>query len=402
MRNQKHKGQIGDYWLSQRSGSANWYRTWFDPKARQTRRASLGTESFREAEIKLARWVVENETIRDEQPDDVPLDTVFVRYYQKHAINTRSKDNARGHLRLWSEFWAGAMLSDLFDSDRQEAFLGFLRDDRGFSDGYIQRIQTTGRAAVNWAHKKHLVRSVPHIEVVTSNATRDRILTMDESAALFNATETDHLLMYLMLAFNTAARPEAILELTRSQLDFDARLIDFNVAGRKQTKKFRPVLPMTETILPWLRNAGPGFMVEYRGKKVGSIKTAFNKARDRAGLGKDVVPYTIRHTVATELRKRGVQGWELAGFMGHKARGYGTTERYAKYAPDYMSDAARAIDEFFSQMQKQVDRGLIPINLRTSCVSLRSRETSQVTDLLERERRLELPTSTLARLRSTN
>ena len=85
----------------------------------------------------------------------------------------------------------------------------------------------------------------------------------------------------------------------------------------------------------------------------------------RAGLSKDVVPYTIRHTMATELRKRGVAPWEVSGMLGHKSSG--TTERYAKYDSDYLSKAARAIDEYFQELQQKVDRPLgFAYQVRTS------------------------------------
>ena len=57
----------------------------------------------------------------------------------------------------------------------------------------------------------------------------------------------------------------------------------------------------------------------------------------RAGLSPDVSPYTLRHTMATELRKRGVPAWEVAGLLGHKAGSYRTTEIYAKFGPDYLA-----------------------------------------------------------------
>ena len=79
--------------------------------------------------------------------------------------------------------------------------------------------------------------------------------------------------------------------------------------------------------------------------------------RDRAGLDSKVIPYTIRHTMATELRKRGVREWDLAGFLGHSSGS--VTERYAKFAPDYMSNARIAIDEYFIELQPLVERTLI-------------------------------------------
>jgi len=61
--------------------------------------------------------------------------------------------------------------------------------------------------------------------------------------------------------------------------------------------------------------------------------------------------------VAVELSKGGVQHWELAGFLGHSSDS--TTEVYAKYAPDYMSNARLAIDQFFIELQPLVERTLI-------------------------------------------
>ena len=94
------------------------------------------------------------------------------------------------------------------------------------------------------------------------------------------------------------------------------------------------------------------------------MKTGFRKLRARAGLSKDVVPYTIRHTMATELCKRGVAPWEVSGMLGHKSGG--TTERYAKYDPDYLSKAARVIDGYFQELQPMVNRPLSAYQLRTS------------------------------------
>ena len=97
-----------------------------------------------------------------------------------------------------------------------------------------------------------------------------------------------------MIAFNTLARPEAILELRRFQVDIANRLIRFNPPGRKQTKKIRPTLPVTSTLLPWLEQAGDcEYFVNWQGRPLQSMKTSFRKLRKDAGLGDEVVPYTI-------------------------------------------------------------------------------------------------------------
>ena len=85
-----------------------------------------------------------------------------------------------------------------------------------------------------------------------------------------------------------------------------------------------------------------------QGSPIKSIKTTWRKLRDEVGFDKDVVPYTIRHTIATELRARSVPEWECAGFMGHRSGG--VTERYAKFQPDHLGAAVKAIDAYCADL----------------------------------------------------
>ncbi len=126
---------------------------------------------------------------------------------------------------------------------------------------------------------------------------------------------------------------------------------------------------LCETLLPYLRGLTAGPVIQYKGHPLGSIRTAFRNARDRAGLSKDVSPYTLRHTLVSEMRKRGVPVWEAAGFLGHSS-GYKTTERYAKFGPDHLSQATRAIDAYFADLlaAQAAITGQTSTPLRASCV----------------------------------
>jgi hypothetical protein len=89
--------------------------------------------------------------------------------------------------------------------------------------------------------------------------------------------------------------------------------------------------------------------------------SSFKRAVMRAGLS-DVKPYCLRHTISTELRARGVPEWEVVGMLGHRRSGLRTSERYARYRPDYLSQAASAIDDYFSEMKERY-RELLPEGL---------------------------------------
>ena len=371
------QGQIGDYWLSKRPNSPYWCRTRYEVrhKSRQTKRTSLGTTDFREAELKLAAWVTKNQTLRDVRPEDMPLENVLVRFFENKAKGSKSETQVKIALRFWSEYFSHADVTDL-TPDSIESFIDWLKEQgsakRGkpYANDYINRILASGRAALYRAHKRGELKYIPSIQGVKKSDPYDRHLSPQETAALFDACDTPHMLVYLILAFNTAARPEAILELKKDQIDFENRLIRLNPLGREQTKKYRPTIPLTDMLLAWLQEAEDGHFVQYFGRPIKCNRKGFNALRRKAGISKDVCRKTIRHTVAVELRKRGVSKWEVEGFLGHRGE-KSTTDVYAKYAPDYLGKAVKALDAYFNELRPLFKR---PLNLtrlkelRLSCV----------------------------------
>jgi integrase len=383
----KHEDRLGEVagnWLSRRGNSPAWCRTWFDSATRQTCRASLSTEDLDEAKLALAGWVAANGKMDRERAEEVALETCLVRYYEQHAKHLASAEPTRYGLAKWSGFFPGALVSEV-TPERQRQFVTWLRD-KGLSDGYIRRTLAVGQAALNRAQREGEITSVPRISLALAPEAepRERLLLLAEARALFGAATEPHQAMYLMLAFATAARPAAILELTTFQVDCDARLIRLNPPGRAQNKKRRPTLPICDALLPRLRSLPPGPVVQYKGRKLAGTRMMFahltgriarqirrdaaaaarthlrasrraeawaaiRDGRQRSAAILEITAYTIRHTVAAEMRKRGVPVWEVAGFLGHSS-GYKTTERYAKFGPDHLGEAVRAIDSYFADL----------------------------------------------------
>src|SRR5690606_15714303 len=130
--------------------------------------------------------------------------------------------------------------------------------------------------------------------------------------------------------------------------------------GRPQTRKRRPVVPMSQILKLWLCEAPTGHIVQYRNKPVKKLNAAWRNMRRRAGLDDEVNPYSIRHTMATELRARGVPELEIAGMMGHQMPNVRSTGRYAKYRPDYLSAAVEAIDDVLNEIGRVAARPIKP------------------------------------------
>jgi integrase len=361
-------GQIGDHWLS-RNRHGIWCRTWFDRSTSQTRRHSFGTRDFDAALLKLAEWVVLNERLDKASPADVPVPVILKRYYERHARHTPSADMAALAIAKLETFFSDDDISAL-TLDRQREFEADLQA-KGHSDGYVGRIQTVLKAALNRAYRNQELAAAPFVRVLPAGQ-RTRVLAPVEAAALFNATPPEHLLVYLLVMFNTMARPEAALELQPFQIDLERRLVDTNPPGRRQTRKYRATVPITDTLLPWLQaRMKQRYIVQWHDEQsapLSSLKTTWRRLRNDAerllreadpghgGLA-GVVPKTIQHTMATELRRRGVPRWEVDGMLGHSTAG--TTDIYAKFAPDYLGKAAAAIDDYMNELQPLVKREII-------------------------------------------
>ncbi len=273
---------------------------------------------------------------------------VLVRYWERHASKLASAEFAKIAMRYWTEFWGEATVSEVTPA-RQREFIAELSES-GKSTGYIKRILGVGKAALNHAYKEGEVASVPYIIPGEDGDSADRVLSVAESATLWLVTRQPHERVMLAIMYGTLARPEAALALCREFVDFDRWLLTQNPPGRKQTRKYRPVVPVVPSLRKLLLDAPPGPLVTWHGKAIASFKTAWRGLRSRAGLEKAVVPKTIRHTVATELRAAGVAEAEIQGFLGHRAY-KGKTEVYAKYRPDYLGRAVTVIDEHMRRVR---------------------------------------------------
>ena len=61
------------------------------------------------------------------------------------------------------------------------------------------------------------------------------------------------------------------------------------------------------------------YLINYKGKPVKSIKTAWSKTLERAGINRNIRPYDLRHTFGTELVAAGVDIGTVSRLMGHSS-----------------------------------------------------------------------------------
>lgn len=346
--------RIGDYWLEQRKGSVAWYRAWRDADGCK-QRASLGTRDFDEAKVALAQWFVENAALKDQAPTDVTVSTVLTRYMSQHGTDLPSKATAKRAKTLWLEFFgADTTVADV-TIGRQEDFLRSLRGQKGYSEGYARRVLGVGKSAMNRAWKRGEITQVPFVELPRMGEAYPHYATREQIVRLLNTEMPDHIWAYFLVRLCTACRGDAARDLQVFQIDRAAGLVRLNPPGRRQTKKYRPTVPLLPALAAYVDQMKPAaHLVHWHGNKVASIKTSWRKIRVRAKLPTWFVPKTVRHTLATWLRQRGVPAWEVSGLLGHHAAG--TTDVYAKFDPKYLGEVRAAMVAIVEDLARDVPK----------------------------------------------
>lgn len=348
--------EYGNHWLIRRKDTPHFHIYWCKPGSRRVRRKSTDTGNLEAAKRRLVEFVHERQRPRDRSGSTVPILEVLNFHIEHRLAGRPHASRGRDALKVWDAFldahsitWVSELTLDV-----QEQFVAWRRR-RGachggrVSDATILTEQGFLRAALREYWKRGYLKEVPFIRAVPKPPARQRFLTQAEFQRLLAACELPHLRLFVQLAVHTIQRPGAILSLRCDQVDLARNRIDFLPPDTIQSKKRKPVVPITATLRPILETATryshTGFIVEYKGAPVREIKHSFRQACKRAGLGKDVTAYTLRHTGATLLAAAGVPLRQIGGMMGHsEAR---TTELYAKHSPDFLKEAASALDAIF-------------------------------------------------------
>jgi integrase len=200
------------------------------------------------------------------------------------------------------------------------------------------------RAALNF-HKKG---GDAVFELPSPPPPKERYLTRDEARRLLKACRRfPHVRAFVALSLATAARQSALLELTWDRVDLKRRRIALALGdSQDQDRKRRATVPMNRRAYRYLRvmeaSATCPYVIEWGGHRVLSIKKGFAAACGRAGI-EGATPHILRHTAASWMAESGVDMFRISKFLGHTNTKI-TEERYAKLHPDFLSDAAEALD----------------------------------------------------------
>ncbi len=430
--------EIGGHWVAHVQGRRNLYRFWYDQRAGEIRRRSLETSDVEEAKRLVAELALRTSSLPVSEPQHTLLVAVLNHYFTAHSDGLSSAHVARRAGALVLQFleaecgFGPEVKVGEFTKGVQARFATWSSKRFDHSPSYISRILSVIAAACKHATKStvheieggriietRLLKSMPEIcydtkwlSAVTRKPEpqpRDYVPSFEELASYLDIPCSEVLQRYDIIALNTWARPQAILDLDVSlQVDADAQLLHLNRPGRVQNNKKRPKIRLTENLKAWLEHWDENQPLSYtktvvkEGKAVRirnsatNIKTQFKRRTIHWMLMRDglaqyeiaklflqarkgnrtllndavttaeangirrITPYTFRHFMATRvrgLREVRVDREQRSLWLGHGKKD--ATSWYESHDPEFLLEASLATTIIVEKLDALMKRSLI-------------------------------------------
>lgn len=359
---------VGPFWLASREQSPFLQIRWYDERTKVTRGKSTRRRTIDDAiPVILAHHEAWRAKQRQE-PEDALAAALLLQFWNERGRSRRNAATIASSLRIFMAFLdqdavgmgvaVAGLTKDLFERfmawrakphsyEIQWQGKNFAHASKGVSGEAIQRNLDDVRAALNYAVGKQIpwAPKVPAVAQELRSPPRDVTLTIDQVGSIVAYAAYDiEALRWVLGMIATAGRPDAVLKWDvarqwKGELNFDT-----HPHGEPRTKKRNAVVPLIPEFKPWLEAwaASPH-------KVVRSRKTWWRTMRAALGLPSNIVPKTIRHSIATQLRARGVPMDEISGLLGHVGE-HRITAGYAKYDPARLPHAKQQLSVIWREV----------------------------------------------------
>jgi integrase len=432
--------EFGGMWIGRVSGSEQLYRFWYDNRNGEVRRRSLKTKNIEEAKKRLAETVVNDAPTEADDPEKVPLVFVLTHSLEGHADSRPSAHVAKRACELVMQFlerqcgFVDNVNTLQFSIIYQVEFAKWCAKEFLHSHAYVSRILSVVAAACRYAAKTKLIKSasgelrqarllryvpeisyntkwVADIRQVAEPRPRDYVPSFEELASLLDTECGELLRRYDIIALNTWARPEAIVDLNvGQQVDFENELLDLNPPNRRQNKKQRPIIRLTANLRGWLEHwaedrplsydkksddgkleriaarhlkaqfarRSTRWMLRQTGFTQGEIGQLLNLSRkgnsaelnkalesaERKGIQR-ITRYTLRHFMARRVRglaETNVGREQRSMWLGHCKRD--ATSWYETHDIEFLRECFQATTLVIEKLDRLMQRELISPNVR--------------------------------------
>ena len=187
-----------------------------------------------------------------------------------------------------------------------------------------QRYLAYMKALFRFGVLHELTRNNPLAKWRKSKEKKRKLQLSVEGLGIIMAHAAPHLIWAIELewALGTRPGPSELLALRWDDVDLDERIIHVHGTKTETSDRLIPITPEFAKRLSEMRKAAQSeYLIEYRGRPIKSLKTAWNGAIRRAAkmnkLRYRPVMYEIRHLFATCMLTKGSDLAAVSGLLGH-------------------------------------------------------------------------------------
>jgi integrase len=371
---------VGEHWLDQRrDGKAIgiWQIATKSSNGRSVVYRSTRTRDLEAAKATIDAFVANKRALKLQNNEDAEVLPHLFLYWKEHGQHTRNPATIAGSLRAF----IGFLLQDpvsvwvRFSELTRAVFRRFIdwrmkphsftvpwlgREmplvSKGVKGESAQRNIDDVRAALNHAVEMERVPSAPKVPSVTMSL--DELGAIAGYASQVSSDSDDKGFgRWLWLMIGTACRPQAALAFD-PLVQWKDGLIDTHPKGAPRTKKQNPVVAAAPALAKMLDDWRQQSLAERDNTPPPKSRgRAWRTMRRALELPDQYIPKTVRHTVATELRRRGVPPDQMSVLLGHRPAGMERmTAVYAKYDPRYLAEAVTALQALLMEVNKSAQR----------------------------------------------
>lgn len=312
---------------------------------------STRTADRGEAEIALAEYIArKNRKSGPVGPEEMTVGEALAIYGEEHAPTVSDPSRIGYAMDALLPFWGNRPCSDV-----KGTTVRLYQKQRGMAPATVRRELNVMRAAMNHCGREGYLTSVPMFPLPATPETNQRALTRAEVAKLLRVArrrKQHHIAHFILVSIYTGTRKDAVFNLrltgpatTGGWFDLDAGVLYRIGTDERATKKKRTPARIPRQlrghVSRWVAK-GDTWAVEWRGGRVGDIKTSWAKIVRDAKLGWKPTPHTLKHTAITWAIERGSSIEDAASYFSTSVE---TIQRvYWHLSPHHQARALAAIE----------------------------------------------------------
>jgi integrase len=302
-----------------------WWIRYKVPGEEKERRESSGSKNKQDA-VRLLNKRRKEIDDRQVTSTDATVGDLLQLYLDDQKRQKRhSYQQANGYVRLHLDPAFGKIRASALTTKMVKAFID-QKQIADYANASINRWLEALRRAYTLGLKElpPLVYVAPDIEalLLEENNVREGFLEHEQYVRL-RGELPDHQKLILVIGYHFGMRRGEILNLRWDQVDWDGNVIRLE---KRQTKgKKARVAPLYGELRAWLemardaRDPACAFIVSWKGHGIREVKTAWQKARVRAGVP-ELLIHDLRRTAARNMIRAGVPERQVLDIVGWKTR----------------------------------------------------------------------------------